>query len=371
MVLFRLFGIEIKLHLSWWFIFFLIAWGLSGSYFPQILPGLHQYAYWGMGLAAALLLFISVILHELSHSLVARAKKIKVESITLFFFGGVAAIPDEDMKPGTELQMALAGPLFSIFLSALFYAFSVISGNALIVAIVIYLSQLNLTLGLFNLIPGFPLDGGRALRAIIHWYTHDIRKATYIASMGGKIVAGVLLFTGIFGFISGVVNGLWFILLGGFLYFIAGMSYEQVLIKQVLARVPVSAVMTTKFSVVASTVMFADFVEKYAYLKQDAFIVKGKNFIGILDISRAPALPLALQRSTPVNNLAISVPEQKILTINDKAHTAFRYLNESNLNLLPVMQGQKILGVVRKDDVMHCLLWSMKYGFESTSKKAE
>lgn len=361
--LFKLFGIDIKLHVSWWFIFILLSWSLSGTYFPQILPGMNQYLYWAMGIAAALLLFISVVLHELSHSLVAKAKKIKVESITLFFFGGVAGISDEDMKPSVELQMALAGPIFSLFLGAIFYAVAVLDGNSIITAITSYLSQLNFTLAIFNLIPGFPLDGGRAFRAILYWHYKDLRKATYIASMGGKFLAGVLLFIGIFGTISGVGNGLWFILLGGFLYFLASRSYEQVVVKQILAASPVSQILTAKFLTLPPDLKFIEVVQKYSSLGHDAFLVKGKHFFGILDIHRADAMPVSLQEITPLEQVAIPLSAVKTLLLKDTAYTAFKYFNEYDVGILPVMDGGKIKGIVTRRAVLQRLTWGMKFGF--------
>ncbi len=364
--LFRLFNIDIKLHISWWFIFILLAWSLSGSYFPQILPEKSTYLYAGMGIAAALLLFLSVILHELSHSLVAKAKNIKVESITLFFFGGVASISDEEMKPSAELQMALAGPLFSLLLGGLFYAVAVLNGNLIITAITQYLSQLNFTLAIFNLIPGFPLDGGRAFRAILYWHYNDLRKATYIASMGGKFLAGVLFFLGILGMFSGLGNGLWFILLGGFLYFLAGMSYEQVVVKQILSAIPISEIMKKKFSVLSSSMKWSAFARKYSSSGQNAFLVRGKNFQGIVDIHHLGARSGSLQETTPLGQISLPISSIKTLDAKDTAYTAFKYFNEYDIGLLPVMEKGKIKGIVTKNAVMHQLMWGMKFG---SSKK--
>src|SRR3990167_1069198 len=219
--LFRLFGIDVQLHFSWWFVFALLAWILSSSFFPQYFPDLENKTYWAMGIISVLLLFVSVLLHELSHSLVAKAKKIKVESITLFFFGGVASIDDEDLKPSTEFLMSIAGPLFSLFLSVIFYLIYSLNGNIFWTAITFYLYQLNLILAIFNLVPGYPLDGGRAFRAILHAYYRDIKKATRIAVLGGRAFAVFLILFGIIS-ITGGSGGLWFILLGGFLYYKIG-----------------------------------------------------------------------------------------------------------------------------------------------------
>src|SRR3989339_1316010 len=147
--LFRIFGIDIKIHFTWWFIFVLLAWGLREGFFPQQFPGFSAPQYWFMGIVAALLLFVSVLLHELSHSLVAQARKIKVESITLFFFGGVAGITREDLEPVSEFLMAIAGPIFSFSMAGLFYLIYAFNGNGYLHAITYYLYQINLIVGVF------------------------------------------------------------------------------------------------------------------------------------------------------------------------------------------------------------------------------
>src|SRR3989344_4695935 len=140
--IFTIFGIDVKLHYSWWFIFILLTWSLATSFFPIYFPGSTARTYWLMSVIASLLLFLSVLLHELSHSLVARAKKITVRSITLFFFGGVAGIDSEDMKPSSEFLMAIAGPLFSLLLAGIFYVIYISTGNGIVTAITFYLYQL-------------------------------------------------------------------------------------------------------------------------------------------------------------------------------------------------------------------------------------
>src|SRR3989344_9166943 len=238
----KVFGITVQLHVSWWFVLVLLSWSLATTYFPQYYAGTQMS--WLMGILAAVLLFVSVLLHELSHSLVARAKKIKVETITLFFFGGVAGIRDEEMKPSTEFLMAIAGPLFSLVLAGFFFLLSGL--HQWWTPLASYLYQLNLILAVFNLIPGFLLDGGRAFRALLYGYYNDILKATRIAAMVGKIFAGLLMGVGFLGLLTGTGQGLWFIFLGGFLYFLAGASYSQVRVREALRTIPLVRVMTAK-----------------------------------------------------------------------------------------------------------------------------
>jgi len=382
--LFRIFGIDIKLHFSWWFIFFLLVLALSLSFFPGLCGGefkeglfaheaipdcqnLSSFSYWFMGTIAALLLFASVLLHELAHSIVAKIKRIKVESITLFFFGGVAGITSEDMKPSSEFLMAIAGPLFSIFLGAVFFLINKFYLNGIVTAITFYLYFINFLLAGFNLIPGFPLDGGRAFRAILHWYYKDLKKATKIAVIGGKLFAGYLVIEGIltfFGLHLFFPGGLWFVFLGGFLYFIAGMSYEQVILREVLTKIKVKELLRKKITTLNPEMRFVDFVKKYSNSEEEVFVVRNKTFQGILDVKRIEKMPLKMQELIKLKQVAQPITQIKSLNKDDHAYTAFKMFAESGLDLLPVKDRGKMLGVVTRKIVMHRLVWGLKYGGE-------
>ncbi|MBT4110958.1 site-2 protease family protein [Candidatus Woesearchaeota archaeon] len=367
--LFRIFGIDIKLHFTWWFVFALLAWSLSASFFPEFFPDLSKEMYWSMGITASLLLFVSVLLHELSHSLVAKAKRIKVESITLFFFGGVAGITREDMKPSSEFQMAIAGPIFSLLLAGVFYLVNQNGFSVFITAISFYLYQLNLILAVFNSIPAFPLDGGRAFRAILYWYFKDLRKATKIAVSIGKFFAGFLIVLGVIGLFNGIGAGLWFVFLGGFLFFIAGASYEQVAMREVLADIRVKELLKKKYAKLSPSMKFVDFVKKYANKDEEVFIVKGKGFVGIIDLKQINKMPVKMQEMIKLKQVSIPLHQIKTLGSKDSAYTAFRKFAETGLEILPVMDGKKVLGVVSKKSVMHRLVWEFKFGKLGKVKK--
>ncbi len=358
----RIFGIDLKLHFSWWFIFLFITWNLATSFFPKITPELSTTIYWLMGIVAAFLLFVSVVLHELSHSLVAKAKRIKVESITLFFFGGVASISDEDLKPSSEFLMAIAGPLFSLLLAGIFYAIHLFNGNIILTAITFYLYQLNLVVAFFNLVPGFPLDGGRAFRAILHAYYKDLTKATRIAARGGKFFAGVLIFMGLLSLLSGLGEGVWPILLGVFLYFIAGMSYEQVLVREVLKPIPLSSVLTKKFPTLNPAMRFNDFLEKHSISDLSTFIVKNNHFTGILDIRQLEGMSEKMRDIATLEQLAIPLSRIPSLKKSDNAYTAFTRFSEQQLDFFPVEEKGKIIGIVAKARILYFLTLGLKYG---------
>ncbi len=317
-----------------------------------------------MGLLAAILLFASVLLHELAHSLVAKAKNIPVESITLFFFGGVAGIHREDLKPSSELQMALAGPLFSLFLAGVFFLINHTDGSGIVAAVTFYLYQLNLILAIFNLVPAFPLDGGRAFRAILYAYYKDLKKATKIAAYGGKFFAGVMILFGIFALIGGEGSGAWFIFLGGFLYIIAKASYEQVVIREALAHISVSELMA-KPTILSPTLKFPEFVEKYKNTVEEAFVVSDNRFVGILDTQRIEQTSPEARAKLPLKQLAKPLTSIKHLQTKDSVYTAYRLFSEENLELLPIYENNKLRGFITNNQLMHRLTWNLKYGVDN------
>jgi len=359
--IFRIFGIDVKLHYSWYFIFILLTWSLATSFFPAYFEGYPVNTYWLMGIIASVLLFLSVLFHELSHSLVAKAKKIKVESITLFFFGGVAGITDEDMKPSSEFFMAIAGPLFSLFLSGVFFLIYKSGINGILTAITFYLYQINFILAIFNLVPGYPLDGGRAFRAILYGYYKDLKKATRIAAGAGKLFAGALIILGFLGLFGGAGGGLWFILIGGFLFFIAGVSYDQVLVKDVLDKVKVKELMKTKFKTLNPQLKFTDFLKKYGNSGEDVFYLKGRGFSGILNLNKINNLPLKMQGLIKIKQLATPLNQIKGIKPNDDAYFALQEFARQGVDLLPIKKAGKVNAILLKKVVVNRLLWQMKF----------
>lgn len=357
----RVFGIDIYLHFSWWFVFLILTWSLATGFFPHYYPDLSAQAYWLMGITAAILLFVSVLLHELSHSLVARWKKIKVSSITLFFFGGVAHISKEDMKPKSEFLMAIAGPLFSLVWAGVCYGLYRWDGNLFVTAITFYLYQLNFILAIFNLVPGYPLDGGRAFRAVLFGYYKDLKKATKIASTGGKFVAAVLFFIGFFSLLTGLVNGLWFIFLGGFLYMIAGASYEQVVIKETLSSIKIKDLLEQNFTIIPSEMSLQQFVKEHALSGKRFFLVQDALFQGLIDIHQLAPISQKIQKTGKVKQIALPFTRIPSLESKASAYTAFKMLLEQKIELLPVKEKKKIIGYITRDVVMNRLLAELKF----------
>lgn len=350
----RLFGIGIYLHYSWFLIVILLAYELSAHFFPARFPGLDRLLYLGMGLVAALLLFVSVLFHELSHSLVAKWRKIRIEKISLFFFGGIAQMDEKGITALTELLMALAGPLFSLafaFLSAFLIQFF---SHAFFVGILFYLSQINFILALFNLAPGFPLDGGRAFRALIWMITGNYEKATYIASRGGKFFGGLLVFFGFFNIISGNMGGLWMILIGAFLYFLAEMSYEQVIIKKSLFRVPVKKIMLRKFAFIKPEMTVDRAInEVFVHAEQEAFpVIENKKFVGVVSLERIKNIPFALRAKTRIKSVMHPRFIVKKIKATTNVYDALVQMAKKDIPIIPVIEKGRLVGILTRDTVM-------------------
>ncbi|MGB7568869.1 MAG: site-2 protease family protein [Chitinivibrionales bacterium] len=225
----KLFGIPVGLDYSWFLIFTLLTWMLATSYFPGEFKNWPAPLYWGMGAVTAVLLFGSVLLHELGHSIVAQRYKVPVRVITLFLFGGVARIGAEPPSAIAEFFIAVAGPLVSLFLGLLFWAIQPgVAGSGPLLGLAKYLAYINLSLALFNLIPGYPLDGGRVFRAIIWAITKNMSRATLIAAHVGRFFAFLFIFVGVWQmFMGNLGGGLWTALIGWYLDNAASAQLQQ------------------------------------------------------------------------------------------------------------------------------------------------
>jgi Zn-dependent protease len=242
----RLAGIPVRVDVSWFLVFVLISWSLAAGYFPHVLPELSPGAAWLQGIAASALLFVSVLVHELSHALVARRHGVRVNGIRLHVFGGVSELQTEPASPRAEFNIAAVGPLASFVIAAFCYGLGrAVADVPWAFALTGYLAAVNLVLGLFNLVPGFPLDGGRLLRAMLWWWSGRPSWATRCASGVGAAFALALVGLGVVRVISGeAVGGVWFVLLGLFLYQAARASAEVARLRERLEQLAVADVMT-------------------------------------------------------------------------------------------------------------------------------
>ncbi|MBW2983949.1 site-2 protease family protein [Candidatus Woesearchaeota archaeon] len=344
----RVFGIDIKLHISWFFIFFLLAWSLATWYFPTNYE-FSTAVNWVLGYIAAALLFVSVAAHELAHSVVGQHHGIKVYSITLFFFGGIANISDQKISPETELKVSLAGPILSLVLAAGFFLLTKVPLIPQITAVFKYLAILNTFLACFNLLPGYPLDGGRVLRAIIWKATGNIKKATKYASDGGKTIGYALVFVGVVSIFFGY-GGLWYILLGLFIVFLADAGFQQVLLKQKLSRVEIGKHLEKKFLVLSPRQTLKDFVKKCIELDHHSFIVKDKNIYAVINLDELAEIPKKFWSRVKVGEVAKIVAP---LSYDEDAYSALRKMQNLDVDIVPVRKGSKVIGVLHQSAIMN------------------
>ncbi|MBN1578859.1 MAG: site-2 protease family protein [Chitinispirillaceae bacterium] len=268
--LFTLFGFDVSIDLSWVFLALLIVWSLATGVFPHYLSGLSPQAYWWLAIAGALGLFASIVAHEFVHSLVARRFGLPMEGITLFIFGGVAKMNDEPPSPKAEFFMAIAGPLASAAIgTGILLIGRLVPADGLQGAVKVllrYLGTINLVLAGFNLIPAFPLDGGRILRSALWAWKGDIRKATRIAAACGSVFGWVLMGMGVLNlFTGGFIGGLWYILIGMFIHHASDVSYRQLVVKQTLKGEPVQRFMTDHPLTVPPEITVERFVNDFVY----------------------------------------------------------------------------------------------------------
>ncbi len=358
----KAFGVSLLLHYSWFFIFALITWVLAANYFPTTYPNWSMSLKIVAGLLTSFLFFGSVLVHELMHSVVAIKEGIHVQSITLFFLGGVSQITDEPKTAKDEFRMAFAGPLTSLVLGGIFLGiFLALRGtNVLaaqfIAAVTYYLGYINIFLGVFNLIPGFPLDGGRVLRSLIWWRSNNLRNATRVASNIGRGVGFLFIFGGIyFIFTNDWYNGIWLALIGWFLESAAVGSYRQLLLQDMLKGHIANEVMSQDCVLVPSDITLERLVnEKILTSGRRCFPVAAnghtEGLITMRDISSVPrekwATKLVKDAMTPLAKLKSVSPDADL-------NTVFQMLVDNDINQVPVIAGDNIVGMVARDNIIN------------------
>src|ERR1051325_2973447 len=309
--LFRLLGFEVGLDYSWFLIALLVLWSLARGVFPAFVSGLPETDYWWMAMAGAAGLFGSIILPQLGPALVARAWGIRIGGITLFIFGGVAELEQEPPTPKSEFLMAIAGPIASFLLGGLSYGFQALNdtlaGPIEATAILSYLAWINLALGLFNLLPAFPLDGGRVLRSIFWGLKKNLLWATRVASRIGALFAYLLLAAGAVAFLFGnFIGGLWWFILGFFIRAASRMSYQRVALRQALAGESVARVMDPHPLAVPASISLREMVEQYAYRSQvHTFpVVEDGHLLGCITLDQLKKVPSSEWDQRTAQNLA-------------------------------------------------------------------
>jgi len=353
----RLFGIELKLDYSWFIVFILLAWSLAGHYFPTIHPGWSAGTYWAMGAITALLFFASVVAHELAHSFVSQAHGVPVRDITLFIFGGAAQISEEPKGAHDEFLMALAGPITSLVIAAFFGLLWLVSlpASLLLHALAGWLAWINVGLTLFNLIPGFPLDGGRVFRAIVWAVTGNLRRATQIATGLGRVVAYGFIFWGIWQIFGGNwANGLWIGFIGWFLENAATASYRRVALQEMLAGHTAREVMMTDCPRIARGLTLDVLVDQVVLPSgRRCFpVMEDDQVYGLLTLHLIKKVPREQWATTRVEEVMIPQAELKTVKPDDELIVVFERMTAEDINQFPVVENGHLLGMVARDNVL-------------------
>jgi len=358
--LFKIAGIEIRLDYSWFLIFAILAYYFGFSYFPQLLPELNAGIIALITIITVLLFFFSVLVHELCHSLIAKSKGIEVNRISLWIFGGMAEIEKEPDTPAKEFVMAIAGPVASFVLAVIFGIVWFFTRNfAPVGEPAAYLAQINIILGVFNLLPGYPLDGGRVLRSIIWKATGNLKRSTFIASITGRVFGFMLIAVGIvFVFTGNFLNGVWFALIGWFLQSAAYMSYRQLIFDTSIKGVKVKDIVSEDIvTVVQETTiqeLVDDFFMKYRFSRFPVITnIHSKKLIGVISIHDIKAFPKDEWNIITVGEIVKSISDAEIAPEDMEVSEAIKQMTKSNSGHLVVMAGGRIKGMLTKTDVMN------------------
>lgn len=368
----RIMGIPIGLDYSWFLIFGLLTWMLASNYYPAEFSNWSALLYWSMGAFTTIMLFVSVLLHELGHAAVALRYGIPVGSITLFLFGGVAQIKTEPPSAISEFWIAIAGPLVSLALAAIFYlAQQLATGFEPLLGLVTYLAYINLALVVFNLIPGFPLDGGRVLRAIVWRITGSMSRSTLIAATVGRFFAFIFIIVGVFQMFAGNFGGgLWIAFIGWFLDNAANAQILQVRSQGVFEGHTVAQAMDTSCTTITGDVKLQELVDEHILNSgQRWFLVKQEDaFAGLITLHQINKVPRAEWGTTAVAQIMLPIEQLKHIDPDARLWDALQEMDRDGVNQLPVIRDQRVMGMLSRENVITYLRSIQELGIKPAIK---
>jgi len=355
----RIFGIVVDLDYSWFLVFGLLTWVLAVNYYPVEFKNWTSGEYWLMGALTAIMLFVSVLLHELGHSVVAKRFGIPVPRITLFIFGGVSQIAAEPTSAAMEFWIAIAGPAVSFALGAIFWELRpVLASVPPLLALAKYMALMNFGLGAFNLIPAFPLDGGRVFRAIVWAISGNFRRATSIAVFTGRFFGFLMIFLGVWQALAGnFLNGMWTAFIGWYLESAATSQVQEQRVKDLLAGHKVSEMMTRDCAQIPDDLTLQELVENHILTAgHRCFVVSHRDkAVGLVTLSEIKKVP---RSSWPTTNVTqVMTPADKLISTpaNAEAWTTIEKMERNGINQLPVVERGRLIGVFSRDDLVHYL----------------
>jgi len=352
----RIWGIGITVHASWFIVFALVTWSVAAD-FPVEFPGWAPWTYWLTGALTALLFFSSVVVHELGHSWVALRQGIPISRIALFVFGGMAQMQREPASPAAEFRIALAGPLASLGLSVVF-AVAAIAGHevAPVTASALWLAHMNLLLALFNLVPGFPLDGGRMLRAGVWHWTKSFDRATEVASIAGRLISAAVMTGGVVLALGGeVAGGVWLLLIGWFLENAAAATQAEAGLRAALRDVTVAQAMTRECSRVARDLTLGQLVrdEVLGAGRRCFFVIDGGRLAGLVTLSEVKRVPPERREAIKVDEVMVPATRLAVVQPGDRVLAALQRMADGRVAQLPVVVDGALLGMIGREEILH------------------
>jgi Zn-dependent protease/CBS domain-containing protein len=366
-------GFNIGLDISWFFIALLLTWTLAEGYFPYYFPNLNNGTYWLMGFLGMLGLFVSIVLHEMGHSVVARHYQVPISQITLFIFGGVAEMKKEPNSPLSEFLVAIAGPIVSVIIFVCMYLLTLLGKQlhwpVMVTAVTGYLAFINAVVVVFNLIPAFPLDGGRILRSILWGATNNLAWATKIATVAGSIFGYFLIFLGIFSFLTGnLFSGIWWVILGIFLAQAAASTRTQYYVKHELENETVAKFMTKDPFTVTPETSIKDFVEQYVYHSYHHLypVTQEGRLLGYISLKEVKSISHSDWPHTLVKQLMVPVSEDNIVSPDTNAMDALNVINQTDTTALLVVSDGHLVGILTAQDLFKLI--SLKLELEEKSR---
>lgn len=350
----RVFGIPIEIHYTWLIVFGLVAWSLATGYFPRAGADLTTAAVIVLSVGATLLFFAALLVHELAHAYVAMRGGLPVRRITLFIFGGVAQMEREPRTASGEFRMAIAGPLTSLVIAGAAWAAARASGGGLR-ALFQYLALINAAVALFNMVPAFPLDGGRVFRAAVWWATKSLSRATRVASLVGQGFAYLFMLLGVLQIFTGRLGGgLWLVFIGWFLLQAAQAGYQQVLIRRALRGVKVREVMREEIAAVPPGISLTAFVQDYLLRAptSEFCVMDDGRLRGLISLDDVKRVPREQWDAVPVAQVMTPEEACPVVSASQSAYDAFLVVASSPTGQAAVRDGDRLVGAVTQRDLL-------------------
>jgi len=365
--LFKLLGFQVKVDLSWLILAALITWSLASGLFPEYYKDLPVLFYWLMGAGGAIGLFLSIVVHELAHSLMARKYGIIMAGITLFIFGGVAEMENDPPNPRAEFFMAIVGPLASALIGAVLLVLTFWAENkslpVVLKGVFAYLSWLNIVLAVFNLLPAFPLDGGRVLRSILWKWKNDLRWATAIASRVGSGLGMVLIIGGIISvFLGNFVGGLWWFMIGLFFRSAAQRSYQQLLARGLFQSKKVEDFMVKNPLTVSRSLSLQEFVDNYVYKYHFQMypVLSFGKLVGCVAVHHVASVPREEWSTQTISTIIAPCNEETSIGPDEDANRALEIMSRTGNSRLLVVERDNLVGIITLKDMLKYLSLKME-----------